>query len=147
VQFNDEDLKIIKEADIAGDAIPYLRSDKTIKPAKGTCPYSTPLAKEDRYAAFKNIKNRNLYKTRILIFDTNDLEMDIQTEKIELAKLLLNTNNPKIIQSIKQIFKKEKTADFWDELTSDQKKEIKTARKEIKDEKSSDYESFMTKHR
>lgn len=73
--------------------------------------------------------------------------MDIQTEKIELAKLLLNTNNPKIIQSIKQIFKKEKTADFWDELTSDQKKEIRTARKEIKDEKSSDYESFMTKHR
>ena len=147
MQFNDEDLKIIKEADIAGDAIPYLRSDKTIKPAKRTCPCSTPLAKEDRYAAFKNIKNRNLYKTRILIFDTNDLEMDIQTEKIELAKLLLNTNNPKIIQSIKQIFKKEKTADFWDELTSDQKKEIKTARKEIKDEKSSDYESFMTKHR
>lgn len=30
MQFNDEDLKIIKEADIAGDAIPYLRSDKRI---------------------------------------------------------------------------------------------------------------------
>lgn len=73
--------------------------------------------------------------------------MDIQAEKIELAKLLLNTNNPKIIQSIKQIFKKEKTADFWDELTSDQKKEIKTAKKQIKEGKFSDYESFMSKHR
>lgn len=73
--------------------------------------------------------------------------MDIQAEKIELAKLLLNTNNPKIIQSIKQIFKKEKTADFWDELTSDQKKEIKIAKKQIKEGKSSDYESFMSKHR
>ncbi|MGI0107911.1 hypothetical protein [Salinimicrobium sp. WS361] len=73
--------------------------------------------------------------------------MDIQAEKIELAKLLLNTNNPKIIQSIKQIFKKEKTADFWDELTTDQKKEIKTAKKQIEEEKSSDYESFMSKHR
>ncbi|MBZ9729499.1 hypothetical protein LB467_07340 [Salegentibacter sp. JZCK2] len=73
--------------------------------------------------------------------------MDIQTEKIELAKLLLSTNNPKIIQSIKQIFKREKTADFRDELTSDQKREIKTARKEIKEGKFSDYDSFMSKHR
>ena len=73
--------------------------------------------------------------------------MNIQAEKIELAKLLLNTNNPKIIQSIRQIFKKEKTADFWDDLTSDQKKEIKTAKKQIKEGKSSDYESFMSKHR
>ncbi len=73
--------------------------------------------------------------------------MDIQAEKIELAKLLLNTNNSKIIQSIKQIFKKEKTADFWEELTSDQKKEIKAAKKQIKEEKLSDYELFMSKHR
>ncbi len=73
--------------------------------------------------------------------------MNIQAEKIELAKLLLNTNNPKVIQSIRQIFKKEDTLDFWDELTSDQKKEIKTARKQIKEGKSSDYESFMGKHR
>ncbi|NKI28216.1 hypothetical protein HCG49_16810 [Arenibacter sp. 6A1] len=73
--------------------------------------------------------------------------MNIQAEKIELAKLLLNTNNPKIIQSIKQIFKKEKTADFWDELSSDQKNEIKTAKKQIKEGKTSDYDSFMSKHR
>ncbi|WP_299157072.1 hypothetical protein [uncultured Christiangramia sp.] len=73
--------------------------------------------------------------------------MNIQAEKIELAKLLLNTDNPKIIQSIKQIFKKERTTDFWDELTLDQKKEIKSAKKQIKEGKSSDYESFMTKHR
>jgi hypothetical protein len=32
--------------------------------------------------------------------------MNIQAEKIELAKLLLSTYNPKIMQSIKQIFKK-----------------------------------------
>lgn len=73
--------------------------------------------------------------------------MNIQAEKIELAKLLLSTNDPKIIQSIKEIFKKEKAADFWDKLTPDQKKEIKKARKEIKEGKSSDFESFMSKHR
>ncbi len=65
--------------------------------------------------------------------------MNIQAEKIELAKLLLDTNNPKIIQSIKQIFKKEKT--------SDQKKEVKKAKKEIKEGKSSDFESFISKHK
>ena len=55
--------------------------------------------------------------------------MDIQTEKIELAKLLLNTNDPEIIQSIKKILKKETSPDFWDELNAEQKQEIKDARK------------------
>ena len=73
--------------------------------------------------------------------------MNIQTEKIELAKLVLNTNNPKIIDSIKQIFKKEKAIDLGDELDSDQKEEINIARKEIKEGKSTDYESFISKHR
>lgn len=73
--------------------------------------------------------------------------MNIQAEKIELAKLLLATNDPKIIQSIKQIFKKEKTIDFWDELTPDQQKEIQEASLEIEQGKITDYETFMTKHR
>ncbi|TVZ26556.1 hypothetical protein JM83_3215 [Gillisia sp. Hel_I_86] len=73
--------------------------------------------------------------------------MNIQAEKIELAKLLLNTDNPKIIKSIQQIFKKEKTTDFWEDLSSDQKKEIKEARKQIEQGKTTDYESFMAKHR
>lgn len=86
----------------------------------------------------------NLRKSKTV---KNDIEMNIQTEKIELVKMLLNTNNPKIIQSIKQIFKKEETVDFWDDLTSDQKKEIKAAKIQIKEGESSDYDSFMSKHR
>ena len=73
--------------------------------------------------------------------------MNMQAEKIELAKLLLKTNNTKIIQSIKEIFKAENSVDFWEELTYDQKKEIDAARKEIKEGKSSDYEAFMSKHK
>lgn len=72
--------------------------------------------------------------------------MNIQAEKTELAKLLLNTNNPKVIQSIKQIFKKEKTTDFWDDLTSEQKKEIKEAFLEIEQGITTDYDTFMAKH-
>lgn len=45
--------------------------------------------------------------------------MNIQAEKIELVKLLLDTENPKIIESIKNIFKREKTDDFWDDLSKD----------------------------
>jgi len=73
--------------------------------------------------------------------------MNIQAEKIELAKLLLNTNNPRIIQSIKQIFQKEKFPDFLDDLNSEQIAEIKKASLEIKEGKITDYESFMAKHR
>ncbi|SHG70544.1 hypothetical protein SAMN05444483_12329 [Salegentibacter echinorum] len=72
--------------------------------------------------------------------------MDIQTEKKELAKLLLNTNNLRIIQSIKSIFKKEESDDFWNELTSEQKQEIKTAQNQIKKGESTDYESYIGKH-
>jgi len=73
--------------------------------------------------------------------------MNIQAEKIELAKLLLNTNNPRIIQSIKQIFKKEKSDDFLNDLNSDQIAEIKKASLEIKEGEIIDYETFMAKHR
>ncbi|HET8808734.1 MAG TPA: hypothetical protein VFM65_00525 [Flavobacteriaceae bacterium] len=73
--------------------------------------------------------------------------MNIQTEKIHLAKLLLETENPKIIESIKKIFKKAKSVDFWNDLSFDQKEEIDKASTEIKNGEITDYESFMEKHR
>jgi len=38
--------------------------------------------------------------------------------------MLLDTENPKIIESIINIFKKEKTSDFWDDLSRQHHKEI-----------------------
>tara|TARA_R110002124_G_scaffold286766_1_gene468625 strand:- start:364 stop:585 length:222 start_codon:yes stop_codon:yes gene_type:complete len=73
--------------------------------------------------------------------------MNIQAEKIELVKMLLNTDNPKIIQSIKQIFKKEKSVDIWDELSPEQKAEIKQGIADIENGKVTDYDSFMANHR
>ncbi|QRM88852.1 MULTISPECIES: hypothetical protein [unclassified Lacinutrix] len=72
--------------------------------------------------------------------------MDIQAEKIELVKLLLNTDNPKIIESIKQIFKKEKN-DFWDDLSAEQQSEIELGLHQINEGKVTDYETIMKKHR
>lgn len=49
--------------------------------------------------------------------------MDIQTSKIELAKLILNIENPKLIIKIKDMVTNE-TSDFWLTLSDSEKKEI-----------------------
>ncbi|MEH6706079.1 MAG: hypothetical protein V7691_14890 [Galbibacter orientalis] len=73
--------------------------------------------------------------------------MNIQAEKIELVKMLLDTENPKIIESIKKIFKKEEASDFWDDLSIEQRKEIEEASLEIENEEVTDYDTFIQKHR
>ncbi|MEO5789065.1 MAG: hypothetical protein ACOH2D_10905 [Gelidibacter sp.] len=73
--------------------------------------------------------------------------MNIQDEKIKLVKMLLDTENPKIIESIRNIFKKEKVSDFWEDLSPQQRKEIEKASAEIENGEIIDYESFMRKHR
>ena len=73
--------------------------------------------------------------------------MNIQAEKIQLAKMLLDTQNPKIIESIKNVFKMEKTLDFWTELSLEQRVEIEKASIEIENGEVTDYDSFMQKHR
>lgn len=73
--------------------------------------------------------------------------MSIQAEKIRLAKLLLSTNNPKVIQSIRQIFKKEKSDDFWDELSAEQQAEINQGISDIENGHMVDFETFMAKHK
>ena len=50
--------------------------------------------------------------------------MDIQTTKIELAKLILNIDSPKLISKIKDLVTKE-TSDFWYKLTESEKEEIR----------------------
>ncbi len=42
--------------------------------------------------------------------------MNIQAEKIEIMKLILETDNPIILESVKNIFKKNTTTDFWETL-------------------------------
>jgi hypothetical protein len=42
--------------------------------------------------------------------------MDIQTEKIELAKRLLDTENRSLIDAVKSVFKSFEVNDEWDDL-------------------------------
>ena len=50
--------------------------------------------------------------------------MNIQAEKLELVRKILDTDNLGILSSIKQIFTSSKKVDFWDSLHKSQKEEI-----------------------
>lgn len=73
--------------------------------------------------------------------------MNIQAEKIALAKMLLETENPRIIASIKKIFSKENTSDFWNDLSAEQKEEIQKASLETDSDEVIDYDLFMQNYR
>lgn len=73
--------------------------------------------------------------------------MNIQTEKLEIMKMILETENPGILESIKKIFKKEVHSDFWESLSENQKNEIKEGIIEADNGEIIDYEDFMKKHR
>lgn len=45
--------------------------------------------------------------------------MDIQATKLELMKLLLNTQKEQVLQRVKEIFEQEEDIDFWDELNAE----------------------------
>lgn len=73
--------------------------------------------------------------------------MNIQTEKLEIMKMILETDNPRILESIKNLFKKETISDFWESLSEIQKKEINEGINEADNGEILDYEVFMKKHR
>lgn len=67
--------------------------------------------------------------------------MNIQAEKIEI--MILDTDNPRILESVKNIFKKSTTADFWDTLLQEQKEDILQGIKDIEKGDIVDYEDFI----
>lgn len=73
--------------------------------------------------------------------------MNIQAEKIKIVKMILETDNERILKSIKNIFKKESKTDFWNSLSPEQKKEIELGLEEIDQGETVDYDEFMKNHR
>lgn len=55
--------------------------------------------------------------------------MDIQTEKIELVKRLLDIDDEAILQQVKEVFESH-GKDFWDELSQHVKEGIDRAKKQ-----------------
>lgn len=49
--------------------------------------------------------------------------MNLQAEKLEIVRMLLNTNDKTLIQEVKTLFKS-READWWDEMSREQKEII-----------------------
>jgi predicted transcriptional regulator len=50
--------------------------------------------------------------------------MNLQAKKLELVQLILNTDKPSVLAKVEAVFKKEKVADWWDEIGEAEKEEI-----------------------
>jgi hypothetical protein len=55
--------------------------------------------------------------------------MNIETTKLELMHLLLQTQRESLLTKLKKVFEEEKT-DWWDEMSDEEKKEIKIGLKQ-----------------
>lgn len=73
--------------------------------------------------------------------------MNIQAEKLKIMKMILETDNPGILESVKKIFQNEYKKDFREYLSPEQQKEIQEGLNEIQEGKVTDYDKFMKKHR
>lgn len=56
--------------------------------------------------------------------------MDIQLEKLELIKIIAETEDISLIKSFKKLLKKEKK-DWWEDLTDEQKADIEQGERDF----------------
>ena len=47
--------------------------------------------------------------------------MNLKAKKLELVQLILNTEKPAVLAKVEAVFKKEKGADWWDEISEGEK--------------------------
>ncbi len=73
--------------------------------------------------------------------------MNIQAEKLELVRMILDTDNPRILSLVRRIFTSAKSVDFWDSLSQLEKEEIFKGIDEIENGETVNYEDFIKKHR
>ena len=73
--------------------------------------------------------------------------MNIQAEKLELVRMILETNNPSVMKSIKTFFTKSSITDFWDTLSQEQKNDIQTGLDDIENGDVVDYNELMKEYK
>ena len=73
--------------------------------------------------------------------------MNIQAEKLELIKMVLNTKKTSVLASIRRIFEKEESADFWHNLSEEEKEDIRQAIEELDNGEKYHYDDIMAKNR
>jgi len=70
--------------------------------------------------------------------------MSIQASKIELVKMILNIDNVEFISKISNFIKHE-SSDFWNELSSTEKEEIKKGIEQLENGQKIEFNDFMKK--
>ena len=50
--------------------------------------------------------------------------MNLQAKKLEIVQLILNIKKPSVLKKVEEVLKKEKPADWWDEISETEKKAI-----------------------
>lgn len=68
--------------------------------------------------------------------------MDLQAEKIELVKLILDTEDMDLIGEIKSLFKS-REKDFWETLPEDVKAGIRKSQEQLRNGQSVSFEDVM----
>jgi predicted transcriptional regulator len=71
--------------------------------------------------------------------------MDIQTEKLQLIKRLLDTDDESILQQAKDVFKSHKK-DFWNQLSEHVKSGIERSKKQADNGLLTPHEDVMKKY-
>jgi len=71
--------------------------------------------------------------------------MDIRLEKLELMKMLMETENPSVLQAIRKIFQKE-DKDWWDDLTEEQQNILNESMEQYEKGEFSSFEDFIKPH-
>jgi Mg/Co/Ni transporter MgtE len=72
--------------------------------------------------------------------------MNIQTVKIELLKMIINTENPSVLDKIMRIFQNEKQ-DFWTSLSKEDQEEILAGIDDLNKGEQYNYDEIIKKHR
>lgn len=72
--------------------------------------------------------------------------MNIQSVKMELLKMIINTDNPSVLEKIMRIFQNEKQ-DFWTNLSKEDQEEILAGIDELDKGEKSTYDEIIKKHR
>lgn len=73
--------------------------------------------------------------------------MNIHAEKLQIVRMILDTDNPGILSSIKRLFSDSENSDFGDSLSKSQRDEILKGIEEIENGDTVDYTEFINKHR
>ena len=71
--------------------------------------------------------------------------MDIRLEKLELMKMLMETENPSVLEAIRKIFQKE-DKDWWDDLTEEQQNILNESMEQYEKGEFSSFDDFIKPH-